>query len=154
LWISPHLPRLSKSANPRNGESPTGFKKDLERYLSKYGHSALTQWIWAVRRANFSDVNVFLVAAVPGIHKGNEANLWGYKKLAHVLSRHVTLPANAPQWPIVAQSSSIGSFGPNFKSWLLKDIVRSMSKEINKDLKNHPHFQFIYPSIQNYKQSF
>ncbi|XP_077278331.1 tyrosyl-DNA phosphodiesterase glaikit [Temnothorax americanus] len=154
LWISPHLPLLPESANPSDGESPTGFKKDLERYLNKYRHPALTQWIWAVRRADFSDVNVFLVASVPGTHKDNEADFWGYKKLAHVLSRHATLPPDAPQWPIVAQSSSIGSLGPNFESWLSKDIIPCMSRETTKGLKSHPRFQFIYPSIQNYKQSF
>ncbi|XP_018347763.1 PREDICTED: probable tyrosyl-DNA phosphodiesterase [Trachymyrmex septentrionalis] len=154
LWISPHLPRLPESANPSDGESPTGFKKDLERYLNKYRHPALTQWICAVRRADFSDVNVFLVASVPGTHKDNEADSWGYKKLAHVLSRYATLPPDAPQWPIVAQSSSIGSLGPNFESWLSKDIIPCMSRETTKGLKSHPHFQFIYPSIENYKQSF
>ncbi|XP_018338249.1 PREDICTED: probable tyrosyl-DNA phosphodiesterase, partial [Trachymyrmex septentrionalis] len=92
LWISPHLPRLPESANPSDGESPTGFKKDLERYLSKYKQPALTQWIRAVRKANFSEVSVFLLASVPGIHKPGEANFWGYKKLAYILSRYVTLP--------------------------------------------------------------
>ena len=154
LWISPHLPRLPESANPSDGESPTGFKKDLERYLNKYRHPALTQWICAIRKADFSDVNVFLVASVPGTHKDNEADSWGYKKLAHVLSRYATLPPDAPQWPIVAQSSSIGSLGPNFESWLSKDIIPCMSRETTKGLKSHPHFQFIYPSIKNYKQSF
>lgn len=155
LWISPHLRLLPESANPSDGESPTGFKKDLERYLSKYRHPALTQWIWAVRRADFSDVNVFLVASIPGTsHKDNEADFWGHKKLAHVLSRHATLPPDAPQWPIVAQSSSIGSLGPNFESWLSRDIIPCMSRETTKGLKSHPHFHFIYPSIQNYKQSF
>ncbi|XP_012054090.1 PREDICTED: probable tyrosyl-DNA phosphodiesterase [Atta cephalotes] len=153
LWISPYLPRLPESANPRDGESPTGFKKDLERYLSKYKQSALTQWIHAVRRADFSDVNVFLLASVPGIHKGVEADFWGYKKLGYILSRYVTLPPDE-QWPIVAQSSSVGCFGSTIENWLLKYIIRCMSKEISMGLKNHPQFQFIYPSIENYKQSF
>lgn len=154
LWISPHLPRLSESANPSDGESPTGFKKDLERYLNKYRDPILTQWIWAVRKADFSAVNVFLVASVPGNHKDAEANFWGHKKLAHVLSHHATLPPDAPQWPIVAQSSSIGSLGPNFESWLSKDIIPSMSRETAQGLKSHPNFKFIYPSAENYKQSF
>jgi len=95
LWISPHLPYLPESAHPSDGESPTGFKKDLERYLDKYDQSVLTQWICAVRRIDFSDVNVFLVASVPGIYKAVEANFWEYKKLAHVLSRCATLPPDA-----------------------------------------------------------
>ncbi|KAG5344947.1 TYDP1 phosphodiesterase, partial [Acromyrmex charruanus] len=152
LWISPHLPYLSESAKPSDGESPTGFKKDLERYLSKYKQPALTQWIRAVQMADFSDVNVFLVASVPGIYKADEADFWGYRKLADVLSRYATLPRNE-QWPIVAQSSGIGCFGL-FESWLLKDIIWCMSKDTSKGSKNRPQFQFIYPSIENYKQSF
>ncbi|KAM0727614.1 putative tyrosyl-DNA phosphodiesterase [Formica fusca] len=154
LWISPHLPLLPESANPSDGESPTGFKKDLERYLSKYRHPALTQWIWAVRRADFSAVNVFLVASVPGTHKDAEVDSWGHRKLAYVLSHHATLPPDAPQWPIVAQSSSLGSLGPNFESWLSKEIIPCMSRETTKGLKSLPNFQFIYPSIENYKHSF
>ncbi|XP_076236106.1 tyrosyl-DNA phosphodiesterase glaikit [Calliopsis andreniformis] len=154
LWISPHLPPLPESANTSDGESPTGFKKDLERYLLKYRQPALTEWIAAVRRADFSSVNVFFLSSVPGSHKGVEYDFWGHRKLASVLSKHATLPPDAPQWPIVAQSSSIGSLGPNYESWLLKEIVPSMTRETAKGLKSHPNFQFIYPSINNYKQSF
>lgn len=154
LWISPHLPPLPSSANPSDGESPTGFKKDFERYLSRYKLAALTEWIYAVRRADFSAVNVFFVASVPGSHKGVEFDAWGHRKLGSILSKHATLPPDAPQWPIVAQSSSIGSLGPNYESWLLKDIVPTMSRETAKGLKSHPNFQFIYPSLNNYKQSF
>nr|XP_012232122.1 PREDICTED: LOW QUALITY PROTEIN: probable tyrosyl-DNA phosphodiesterase [Linepithema humile] len=153
LWISPHLPLLSaaEAANPNGGESPTGFKKDLKRYLETYKYPALTQWILAVQRADFSAVNVFFVASVPGTHKGG---LWGYRKLAFVLLRHVTLPPDAPQWPIIAQSSSVGSFGRNFKGWLSKEIIASMSKESKGFPKSPPNFKFIYPSRENYKQSF
>ncbi|XP_050446486.1 probable tyrosyl-DNA phosphodiesterase [Cataglyphis hispanica] len=154
LWISPHLPLLPESANLSDGESPTGFKKDLERYLNKYRHPALTQWIWAVRRADFSAVNVFLVASVPGTHKDVEIDSWGHRKLAYVLSHHATLPPDAPQWPIIAQSSSLGSLGPNFESWLSKEIIPCMSRETTKGLKSLPNFQFIYPTIKNYKHSF
>ncbi|CAL1685319.1 unnamed protein product [Lasius platythorax] len=154
LWISPHLPKLPESASNIDGESPTDFKKDLVMYLSKYRQPALTQWIWAVRRADFSAVNVFLVASVPGSHKDVEADFWGHKKLAYVLSRHATLPPDAPQWPIVAQSSSIGKLGPNFESWLSRDIIPCMSRETTKGLKSHPNFKFIFPSIENYKHSF
>ncbi|XP_012053993.1 PREDICTED: probable tyrosyl-DNA phosphodiesterase [Atta cephalotes] len=153
LWISPHLPSLSESANPDDGESPTDFKKDLVRYLSKYEQPALTQWIHAVQMTDFSDINVFLVASVPGIHEVDEADFWGQRKLAYVLSRFATLPSDA-QWPIVALSSGVGCFGSKFESGLLQDITWCMSKETSKDSKNPSHFQFIYPSIANYKHSF
>jgi len=51
------------------------------------------------------------------------------------------------------QSSAVG-FGSTIESWLLKDIIRCMSKEITMGLKNHSQFQFIYSSVENYKQSF
>nr|XP_033187797.1 probable tyrosyl-DNA phosphodiesterase [Bombus vancouverensis nearcticus] len=154
VWISPHLPLLAESANPSDGESPTGFKRDLERYLHKYEQPALTEWISAVKRANFSSVNVFFVASVPGRHTGVEYDYWGYRKLGHVLSKHAKLPPDAPQWTLVAQSSSIGSLGPNYESWIQKEIISSMSKENPPGLKSCPNFRFIYPSLNNYKQSF
>ncbi|CAK9819513.1 Probable tyrosyl-DNA phosphodiesterase [Anthophora plagiata] len=154
LWISPHLPPLPESANPSDGESPTGFKKDLERYLNKYRQPVLTEWISAVRRADFSSVNVFFLASTPGRHKDVEYDFWGHRKLGYVLSKHAKLPPDAPRWTLVAQSSSIGSLGPNYESWIQKEIVSSMSKENPSSLKSHPNFQFIYPSINNYKQSF
>lgn len=154
VWISPHLPLLAESANPSDGESPTGFKRDLERYLHKYGQPALTEWISVVRRANFSSVNVFFVASVPGRHTGVEYDYWGYRRLGHVLSKHAKLPPDAPQWTLVAQSSSIGSLGPNYEDWIQKEIITSMSKENPPGLKSYPNFRFIYPSINNYKQSF
>ncbi|XP_032673346.1 probable tyrosyl-DNA phosphodiesterase isoform X2 [Odontomachus brunneus] len=154
LWISPHLPLLPESANSTDGESPTNFKKDFERYLSKYRHPALTQWMWAVRKADFSAVNVYFVASVPGTHQNVDVDFWGYRKLSRILSNHATLPPDAPQWSLIAQSSSIGSLGPNYESWLSKEIVPSMSRETTQGLKSHPKFQFIYPSMENYKRSF
>ncbi|XP_014475675.1 PREDICTED: probable tyrosyl-DNA phosphodiesterase [Dinoponera quadriceps] len=154
LWVSPHLPPLPESADSTDGESPTNFKKDFERYLSKYRNSALTEWIWAVRKADFSAVNVFFVASVPGTHSNFEIDSWGHRKLAQILSRHATLPPDAPQWSLIAQCSSIGSLGPNYESWLSKEIIPSMSRETTQGLKSHPKFQFIYPSVENYKRSF
>ncbi|XP_048512282.1 LOW QUALITY PROTEIN: probable tyrosyl-DNA phosphodiesterase [Athalia rosae] len=154
VWISPHLPQLPESANPSDGESPTGFKRDFERYLQKYNLPDLIEWTYAVRRADFSEVNVFFVASVPGNHKDAEFNSWGHRKLSTVLSQHAFLPPNAPEWPIVAQCSSIGSLGPNYESWLSREIVPAMTREKNQGIKSHPRFQFVYPSINNYKCSF
>lgn len=154
VWISPHLPPLSESANSNEGESPTGFKKDLERYLNRYRQPGITEWTCAVRKADFSSVNVFFLASVPGRHTDMEYDSWGHRKLGSILSKHAKLPPDAPQWILVAQSSSIGSLGPNYESWLQKEITSSMSKENPVGLKSHPNFHFIYPSLNNYKQSF
>ncbi|EFN87774.1 Probable tyrosyl-DNA phosphodiesterase [Harpegnathos saltator] len=153
MWISPHLPRLSKAAK-RCGESPTNFKKDLQRYLNSYQNPALKRWRDLVRKADFSAVNVCLIASTPGYFRRTDVDLWGYKKLANVLSQHVMLPSNARKWSIIAQSSAVGSFGPKYEGWLSKEIIRSMTRETKRDLKNYPKFQFIYPSVKNYEQSF
>ncbi|EFN87775.1 Probable tyrosyl-DNA phosphodiesterase [Harpegnathos saltator] len=152
IWISPHLPRLSKAAK-HNGESLTNFKKDLQRYLSSYRNPALKRWRKLVKKTDFSAINVCLIASIPG-HFEHTVDLWGYKKLANVLSQHVTLPPDALKWSIIAQSSAVGSFGPKYGSWLSKEIVWSMTRETERDLNNYPKFQFIYPSVKNYEQSF
>jgi len=148
---------LPESAHFNDGESPTGFKNDFKRYLYKYKHAALKKWISAVKKADFSAVNVFFIASVPGTHRNVESNFWGHKKLAYVLSQHVTLSSDALQWPIIAQASCIGNLGPNYESWLSKDIVSCMLRETKttiNDLKNYTNFRFIFPSIENYKNSF
>ncbi|XP_014612770.1 PREDICTED: probable tyrosyl-DNA phosphodiesterase isoform X1 [Polistes canadensis] len=154
LWISPYLPPIKGSIDTASGESKTGFKKDLIQYLNNYQNSALVNWIFTVRMADCSAINVFFIASVPGTHSLKNIDSWGHKKLGHVLSNHVTLPADAPNWPIIAQSSSLGSLGPQYSSWLGKDIVLSMSKETDKSLKSPPTFYFIFPSIKNYRESY
>lgn len=154
LWISPHLPPLPNTSNTTEGESRTGFKKDLVRYLNTYRNPMLTEWISTVRRADFSDVNVFFVGSVPGSHKNAETDLWGHRKLGDILSMHATLPPDAPYWPVIAQSSSIGSLGANIESWLMKNIIPAMSKETSKGVKSPPNFHFIFPTIQNYKEGY
>ncbi|XP_025159842.1 probable tyrosyl-DNA phosphodiesterase isoform X2 [Harpegnathos saltator] len=129
LWISPHLPRLPELASSSDGESPTNFKQDFKRYLSRYWNPALKQWMDVV-------------------------NYWGHRKLARVLFQHTTLPPDAPQWSIIAQSSSIGNLGPNYESWLSKEIVLSMSQETMQMTNRYPKFQYIYPSVENYERSF
>ncbi|XP_014475677.1 PREDICTED: probable tyrosyl-DNA phosphodiesterase [Dinoponera quadriceps] len=156
LWISPHLPPLPTSAKSTDGDSPTNFKRDFLQYLNKYQGSDwdfLKQWVKVVEKANFSAINVFLLTSTPGSYTNIEANLWGYKKLERLLSWHVTLPPDASQWPIIAQSSSVGSFGKQYDNWLLK-VIKSMSCDTTQDLRDQPEFQFIYPSVDNYEKSF
>ena len=154
LWMSPHLPPLPESANPSDGESPTKFKKSFREYLAAYKHPKLVEWEHIVRGADFSEVDVFFVASVPGSHKGLALNSWGHRRLATVLSENAVLPPDAPQWNILAQCSSIGSLGPNYESWLLSNMVSSMSREKTKGIKSNPCFQFVYPSLKNYENSF
>ena len=54
---------------------------------------------------------------------------------------------------IVAQASSIGSLGPDYDSWITTDIINSMSKAQNNG-KTKPEFKFIFPTIEDFKNSF
>ncbi|XP_014207035.1 probable tyrosyl-DNA phosphodiesterase [Copidosoma floridanum] len=154
VWMSPHLPRLPDSANPSDGESPTNFKKHFREYLVAYKNAKMVEWENIVKKADFSSVNVFFVASVPGSHKGSSLNMWGHRKLGYILSEHAILPPDAPQWTIIAQCSSIGNLGPNFNSWIQPNIVSSMVREKAKGLKSDPNFHFVYPTLRNYEESF
>lgn len=52
---------------------------------------------------------MFLVASVPGSHAGAA---WGMRRAGRLLRDHCAL-GGAERWPVVAQASSLGSFGPN-----------------------------------------
>lgn len=154
LWMSPHLPPLPDSSNPSDGESPTNFKKSFREYLNAYKNPKLIEWENLVKRADFSAVNVFFVASIPGSHKGLSLNTWGHRRLAAILNDHAVLPPDAPQWTIIAQSSSIGNLGPTYDSWIQSNIVFSLSREKAKGIKSNPNFHFVYPSLRNYEESF
>lgn len=161
LWISPHLPPLPKSAKPSDGDSPTSFKKDLVQYLNGYfentvfAHNSglLRQWIKIVEKVDFTAVNVCLVASIPGNYATFFADHWGHNKLSYLLFRHVTLPSNASWWSIAAQTSTMGSYGTFYEYWLSKEMIASMSKT-RENFQRLPKFQLIYPSVENYEQSF
>lgn len=55
LWISPSCPPLSSTA-PEGGDSETGFKQDLLRYLQTYSLPALQSWMEKIRRADMSTI--------------------------------------------------------------------------------------------------
>lgn len=152
--MSPHLPKLPESASDSHGDSPTGFKNSFRRYLQAYQNSKLNEWVELVKRADFSAINVFFVASVPGSHQGMDINLWGHRRLGGLLKEHAVLPVDASRWPIIAQSSSIGSLGPNYESWISSNIVFAMAKEKEKGIKADPSFRFIYPSLKNYEESY
>lgn len=152
LWISPHLPSLSNLDDTNNGESKTGFKKDFLQYLKSYKQQALSSWIDIVEKADFSDVNVFFIASVPGNYRQTGVDAWGHKKLGYVLSTYASLPLNSLDWPIIAQSSSIGTLGLSYEKWVQRVIVSSMSR--TKELTILPNFHFIFPTQKNYEESF
>ncbi|XP_034947176.1 probable tyrosyl-DNA phosphodiesterase [Chelonus insularis] len=154
VWISPHLPKLSENQDESEGESKTGFKHDFIDYLEQYRRSSLDSWISMIKKLDFSSIDVFFFASVPGSHKGLDRNRWGLRRLATILSNHAELPSDSKKWPVVAQCSSIGSLGSSINAWISQEFMPAMTSGKNKGLKSLPKFQLVYPSINDYKNSF
>lgn len=55
VWISPKCHEIVSGAT-NGGESVTGFRSDLIRYLEVYQLPELEEWIGRIRRTNFEDV--------------------------------------------------------------------------------------------------
>lgn len=154
LWISQHLPYLPDGSDSIMGESRTGFKNDFIQYMKQYKLQSVKEWIDIFEKIDFSSVDVFFVASVPGSHKNLDKNKWGMKKLASLLSQHADLPSDGPKWPIVAQSSSIGNLGQSIDGWLGKEIIPALGSSSTRTLQSTPKFQFVYPTVDNYRFSF
>ncbi|XP_059609535.1 probable tyrosyl-DNA phosphodiesterase isoform X2 [Phlebotomus argentipes] len=153
LWMSPKLSAIPVSSDTAFGESPTGFREDLLRYLMAYNIPKVQKWITRVRKSNFSEVNVFLVASVPGGHRSTpKGPLWGHPRVGHLLAQHSARIDESR--PIVAQSSSIGSLGTNVDAWVLGEWGVNFRKDsAPAALRRMPQFKMIYPSFNNVKNS-
>ncbi|XP_016955047.1 probable tyrosyl-DNA phosphodiesterase [Drosophila biarmipes] len=151
LWISPKLPALPEDADTGAGESQTGFKQDLMLYLVEYKISQLQPWIARIRKSDFSAINVFFLGSVPGGHREStvRGHPWGHARLAGLLAKHAA-PID-DRIPVICQSSSIGSLGPNVQSWIQQDFVNSLKRDSTPvgKLRQMPAFKMIYPSFSN-----
>uniref|UniRef100_A0A182JRK8 PBZ-type domain-containing protein n=1 Tax=Anopheles christyi TaxID=43041 RepID=A0A182JRK8_9DIPT len=153
LWISPRLPAVPDGSDTTFGESRTDFRSSLLTYLDAYKLPQLQPWMARIRKTDFSDVKVFLVASVPGGHTNTpKGPLWGHPRLGYLLSQHAA-PID-DSCPLVAQSSSIGSLGPSPESWVLGEILASFRKDSAPvGIRRLPGFRMIYPSFSNVRQS-
>lgn len=153
LWISPKLPAIPDSSDTAFGESPTNFREDLLKYLMAYNNPKIQNWITRVRKSNFSEVNVFLVASVPGGHRSTpKGPMWGHPRVGHLLAQHSSRVEES--CPIVGQSSSIGSLGVSVGAWVLGEWGINFRKDsAPAGLRRMPHFRMIYPSFTNVKNS-
>ncbi|KAJ2941751.1 hypothetical protein O0L34_g10557 [Tuta absoluta] len=153
LWLSPACPELPAEAMPHDGDSPTGFKRTLLKYLHHYNLPQLSYYIERVKRCDFSHINVFLVASVPGGHFDME---WGMTRIGSLLRQHCQIPQlEQRSWPLIAQASSIGSYGKDPKLWLTGDFLHHLTKIKNQPqmLTQPPELKLIYPSLENVRQS-
>lgn len=56
--------------------------------------------------------------------------------------------------PIVAQSSSLGSFGASPDAWLTSEFVNSFRRDTKEiGLRKRPNIRIIYPSFNNVANS-
>ncbi|XP_021706145.1 probable tyrosyl-DNA phosphodiesterase isoform X1 [Aedes aegypti] len=153
LWVSPRLPPMPEDSDTGAGDSKTGFRENLITYLNSYKIGHLQPWVARIQKTNFSEVNVFLVASVPGGHLNTpKGPLWGHPRMGYLLGKH-----SAPiddSCPLVAQSSSIGSLGPNPQSWVLSEVLASFRRDSAPiGLRRVPAFKMIFPSFSNVRNS-
>ncbi|XP_061725715.1 probable tyrosyl-DNA phosphodiesterase [Cydia pomonella] len=153
LWFSPRCAPLPPDAMPHAGDSPTHFKKSLLKYLAQYRTPMLSRYVAKVQRCDFSHINVFLVASAPGGHFDMD---WGLTRVGSLLRQHCAIPRSEQQrWPLLAQASSIGSYGKEPRLWLTGDFLHHFTKikEQPQTLSQPPELKLIYPSLENVKQS-
>lgn len=154
LWISNELPPLPDDADTASGESQTGFRDDFVRYLVAYNNSKLQPWISRLRKTDFTSVNVFFVASVPGGHReiSNRGPPWGHPRAGYLLGKHAAPIDDSAA--IVAQSSSIGSLGPNVSAFCTSEWANSFRRDSAPlGIRRVPQFKMIYPSYNNVKNS-
>lgn len=154
LWISNQLPAMAEDADTASGESLTGFRDDFVRYLVSYRISKLQPWISRLRKTDFSSVNVFFVASVPGGHRDipNRGPPWGHPRVGYLLGKHAAPIDDSAA--LVAQSSSIGSLGPNVSAYCTAEWANSFRRDSAPlGIRRVPQFKMIYPSYNNVKNS-
>ncbi|CAG9574040.1 unnamed protein product [Danaus chrysippus] len=153
LWLSPRCPPLPAESPSLSGESPTGFKRSLLDYLQHYRLPQLAYYVHRVQRCDFTNINVFLVCSVPGTHYSPS---FGFPRVGALLRAHCELPPHeARSWPLIAQASSLGSYGKEPASWLTGDFLHHFTKikDQPQTLTPPPELKLIYPSLENVKSS-
>lgn len=149
LWISDRLPPLPDGSDTTHGESPTQFRNELLKYLTTYKLPQIQPWLVRIRKCDFSAINVFLVTSVPGTHhETTNGYAHGHGRVSWLLSKYAASIEDTS--PIVAQSSSLGSFGANPNVWLASEFVNSFRRDSQSvGLRKVPPIRVIYPSFNN-----
>uniref|UniRef100_A0A182S508 Tyrosyl-DNA phosphodiesterase n=1 Tax=Anopheles funestus TaxID=62324 RepID=A0A182S508_ANOFN len=146
LWISPRLPAVPEGSDTTYGESRTDFRASLLSYLDAYKLSLLDPWMARIRKSDFSDVKVFLVASVPcDKNRIPEGPLWGYPRMGYLLSQYATEIDHS--FPLIAQCSVFGNFGGTPKSWIQREIMVHFGMDnTRRSVRMLPGFRFIFPT--------
>jgi len=149
MWVSPLLPPSDRTCGLQR--SPTNFREDLVEYLAAYKKVKLQEWVAIINDHDFSQVNVALVASVPGSKESSSAR-WGHLKLRKLLAAHVI--KTDPSWPVIGQFSSIGSMGKDKDQWLCGELLTSLAAcKGNVGPRKMPHFKLVFPSVDDVRCS-
>jgi len=155
VWVSPRCPRLnSTAAGSTEGESPTGFRSSLIKYLRFYEVSAVKQFIDAIAAADMSTINVCFVASVPNSHKDGDVYRWGHRAVSRLLRQHAS--GSCTKWPVTVQCSSIGSLGVSPSVWFEQELGKSLSSHPGPSgaLPSPGRMQLVYPSHEDVMASY
>ncbi|XP_014293735.1 probable tyrosyl-DNA phosphodiesterase isoform X5 [Halyomorpha halys] len=148
LWISPKCPPLPPDTDPKVGDSTTNFKHDVLHYLSSYKVSELQPWLEILKAVDMSDVKVFFIASIPGMHTTDD---WGQLKMGKILKEHIV----ANDGNIIAQYSVIGSLGPEPSSWFPSNMLSVFTSSKREWWRNNtPQIKFIYPTQKCVSKSY
>lgn len=155
LWIGPALPRLPDNAKETDGESPTNFKKAFLFYLRHYKLNILKDWIEYVVKADFSAVKVCFVSSVPGKKNNNQIDGSHLRTVKELLTKHCDFigddKTDPITWPIIAQSSSLGTMGKTPEEWLRSTFLSSLASHKNAPILKNSQIKLclIYPTMEN-----
>lgn len=92
---------------------------------------------------------MFLIASVPGTYiEASNGYPYGHGRVSYLLTKHSTPIDDSSV--IVAQSSSLGSFGQSSDAWLTSEFVNSMRRDSKPvGLRKMPSIRVVYPSFNN-----
>ncbi|XP_060081210.1 tyrosyl-DNA phosphodiesterase 1-like [Ylistrum balloti] len=154
MWISPLFPKLPKPSNTQ-GESPTGFKRDLLEYVGAYQAYQLKDWKDHISCHDMSSARVFIVGSCPGRHAGDRKSRFGHMRLRRLLHDHGPEKELVKTWPVIGQYSSVGTLGPSKETWLSTEWFQSLATvrgTSSVPLMTIP-LQLIFPTKDNVRTS-
>ena len=76
IWVGPKCEPLLENADTTTGESPTGFREDLVRYLVSYNLPKLQPWIARIRKTSFKHVKYVRKSFVRWPHANNYISVY------------------------------------------------------------------------------
>lgn len=148
---------LKDALSPSTSEFQQGME-DYARAL-RLPHSGIHALLDVLRRTDFDAARAHLVCSRPGSHLGSELRKYGHMAVRRHLQQEV-LPVMFHKAPLIAQSSSLGSFT---EAWLREFVESFASGRVAADnsgistqtyLQRAPiRLQIVWPTEQEVRES-